>query len=53
MLSARPGLRFTLCVLLAINTMNFFDRQVPGAVAEQLRKELIALGLPLSPLQVS
>jgi MFS family permease len=38
--SARPGLTFTLCVLLAINTMNFFDRQVPGAVAEPLRKEL-------------
>jgi MFS family permease len=40
MSSAKPGLTFTLGVLLAVNTMNFFDRQVPGAVAEPLRKEL-------------
>src|SRR5437899_1716778 len=36
----RPRLAFTLLVLLGVNTMNFFDRQVPGAVAEPLRKEL-------------
>ena len=33
-------LSFTLGVLLAINTMNFYDRQVLGAVAEPVRKEL-------------
>src|SRR5262249_22604357 len=31
---------FALGVLLAINTMNFFDRQIPGAVAEPLRIDL-------------
>jgi MFS family permease len=31
---------FTLWVLLAINTMNFYDRQVPGVVAEPIRQEL-------------
>jgi MFS family permease len=31
---------FTLWVLLAINTMNFYDRQVLGVVAEPVRKEL-------------
>jgi MFS family permease len=30
---------FTLCVLLGINLMNFFDRQVLGAVAEPLKNE--------------
>src|SRR5438067_117690 len=38
--SNRGKIRFTLFVLLAINTMNFFDRQIPGVVAEPLRKEL-------------
>lgn len=32
-------LRYTLAVLLAINTLNFFDRQVLSAVAEPLRRE--------------
>jgi predicted MFS family arabinose efflux permease len=36
----RPRLAFTLSILLAINTMNFFDRQVPGAVAEPMKNEL-------------
>src|SRR5439155_21562224 len=40
MTTSRPRLALTLLVLLGINTMNFFDRQVPGAVAEPLRKEL-------------
>jgi MFS family permease len=35
----QPRLVFTLCVLLGINLMNFFDRQVLGAVAEPLKKE--------------
>lgn len=31
---------FTLFVLLAVNTLNFYDRQVIGAVAEPLREDL-------------
>jgi MFS family permease len=34
-----PRLAFTLGVLLAINTMNFFDRQILPAVQEKIRKE--------------
>src|SRR5262245_13757104 len=34
-----PRLVFTLCVLLGINTMNFFDRQILPAVQEKIRKE--------------
>src|SRR6516164_1133352 len=34
-----PRLFFTLFVLLGINTMNFFDRQVLGAVGEPLKNE--------------
>ena len=30
---------FTFCVLVGINTMNFYDRQVLGAVQEKIRKE--------------
>jgi MFS family permease len=30
---------FTFCVLVGINTVNFYDRQVLGAVQEQIRKE--------------
>jgi len=30
---------FALCILFAINTMNFFDRQILGAVGELVRKE--------------
>jgi MFS family permease len=30
---------FTFCVLVGINTVNFYDRQVLGAVQEQFRKE--------------
>lgn len=30
---------FTFCVLIGINTMNFFDRQVVSAVQEKIRKE--------------
>src|SRR5215218_9557639 len=38
----RPTTRhiaFTLGVLLAINTMNFFDRQILGAVQEKIKAE--------------
>ena len=31
--------RYTLTVLFAINLLNFFDRQLPSAIAEPLRKE--------------
>src|SRR5205807_2241271 len=37
--TARPRLLFTLLVLLGINTMNFFDRQVLGAVGEPIKNE--------------
>jgi predicted MFS family arabinose efflux permease len=33
------GVWFALIVLFAINTMNFFDRQIIGAVGEPIRKE--------------
>src|SRR5258708_32018393 len=40
---------FALLVLFAINLLNFFDRQLPGALAEPIRKEFhlsdTALGL--------
>jgi MFS family permease len=35
----RPRVWFALWVLFAINTMNFFDRQILGAVGEAVRKE--------------
>jgi MFS family permease len=34
-----PHLVFTFCVLVGINTVNFYDRQVLGAVQEQVRTE--------------
>ena len=34
-----PRLRFTLFVLLGINTMNFFDRQILPAVQEKIRNQ--------------
>src|SRR3954471_6634135 len=34
-----PHLVFTFCVLLGINTVNFYDRQVLGAVQEKVRGE--------------
>ena len=34
-----PHLAFTFFVLVGINTVNFYDRQVLGAVQEQVRKE--------------
>ncbi len=36
---SRSRLFFTLAVLLAINTMNFFDRQILPAVQEKIRKD--------------
>jgi MFS family permease len=38
--TTRSRLVFTLCVLAGINMLNFFDRQVPGAVAEPIRETL-------------
>lgn len=35
----RAGAWFTLLVLFAINAMNFFDRQILGAVGEAVRRE--------------
>ena len=34
-----PGAGYALTVLFAINLMNFFDRQILGAVGEQIRRE--------------
>jgi MFS family permease len=39
MRTTTPRLVFTLCVLLGINTMNFFDRQILPAVQEKIRKD--------------
>jgi MFS family permease len=38
-MSARTRTYFALGILFAINTLNFFDRQVFGAIAEPVRKE--------------
>jgi MFS family permease len=35
----RAGANNALCVLFAINAMNFFDRQIGGVLAEPIRKE--------------
>jgi MFS family permease len=34
-----PGRPFSLAVLFAINLLNFYDRHVPGALTEPVRKE--------------
>jgi MFS family permease len=39
MRQGRSGVWFALWVLFAINAMNFFDRQILGAVGEPIRKE--------------
>ncbi len=48
-MNKKSGAWYALWVLFAINAMNFFDRQIPGAVGEQVRKEFLlsdsALGL--------
>src|SRR2546425_1273848 len=36
---AHRGAMYTLAVLFAINLMNFFDRQILGAVGEEVRRE--------------
>ena len=36
---AHRGATYTLAVLFAINLMNFFDRQILGAVGEEVRRE--------------
>jgi MFS family permease len=35
----RQGARFALLVLFAVNTLNFYDRQILGAVGETVREE--------------
>jgi MFS family permease len=37
--TTRPRLKFTLTVLFLINFLNFYDRQVLGAVGEQVKQE--------------
>jgi len=39
MQTTKARLVFTLCVLLGINTMNFFDRQIMPAVQEKIREQ--------------
>jgi MFS family permease len=36
---SREKARYTLLVLFAINLLNFYDRYIPGALAEPIRKE--------------
>src|ERR1044072_5700158 len=35
----RRGVWFALIILFAVNTLNFYDRQILGAVGETLREE--------------
>jgi MFS family permease len=35
----RNGFFYPVLILVAVNILNFYDRQVPGALAEPLRKE--------------
>ena len=35
----KPGLGISLGVLVAVNILNFYDRHVPGALTEPIRKE--------------
>jgi hypothetical protein len=46
----RSGVWFALWVLFAIKAMNFFDRQVLGAVGEPIRKEWGLSGSTLGAL---
>lgn len=39
MTKSPPGLLYALTLLFGINLLNFYDRQVPGVVAEPMRKE--------------
>ncbi|MGO9933569.1 MAG: spinster family MFS transporter [Steroidobacteraceae bacterium] len=41
MLKAAAGAKFALFVLFAINLLNFFDRQLLGALGEPIRKEFL------------
>jgi len=38
-MESKTKVYYALAVLFAINTMNFFDRQILGAIAEPIRKE--------------
>ena len=40
-MNKKNGAWFALWVLFAINAINFFDRQILGAVGEQVRKEFV------------
>src|SRR5262249_1108335 len=49
-----PGLPFAVLVLFGINVLNFYDRHVPGALVEPIRREFqlsdAQNGLPASPV---
>jgi MFS family permease len=49
----RGSLAFTLLVLLGINMMNFYDRQVLGAVGEHVRREWNLTDRQLSGLTIA
>ena len=39
MRSSRTAVWYALVLLFAINTLNFFDRQILGAIGEPIRRE--------------
>jgi MFS family permease len=51
--ATRRQLGFILFVLFGINFMNFFDRQIPGAVAESIKKEWELSDLDLGNLNTA
>jgi MFS family permease len=50
---SRKQLAFTLLVLFGINTMNFYDRQIVGAVGELVRKDWDLNDRELSSLTIA
>ena len=45
-MTTRTKTMYALGILFAINTLNFFDRQVFGAIAEPVRKEWALSDVP-------
>ncbi|HXH69988.1 MAG TPA: MFS transporter, partial [Pyrinomonadaceae bacterium] len=52
-MNKKSGAWFALWVLFAINTLNFFDRQIIGAVGEPIRKEFELSDSALGALNVA
>src|SRR5437660_4762026 len=53
MQTGKGRLAFTLALLFAINFMNFYDRQVIGAVGEEIKREWKLSDAALSSLMVA